>query len=449
MNLPRFAAAVLAGALLYGPVAPAEAEELKPGETLDTSTWQKAEGLLPPEILEHYKKGEYANPIASWPNDKFNWPPDFKAATEANEGKYKLGPQGEILDAKTDKQPEYIMGYPFPRIDPKDPQAGVKIIWNQFYRVYYFGNIFAESQVNLVAPSGLERRLDIAQSYAQYDGMPEEERTPNPQNFLSQALSVVISPADLNGTASLSWRYRDPGKRDSSWAYVPALRRVRAVTPANRSDGFLGSDFSSDDGPFFDGKPEDFEWTLKGEVDQYRIAESINLEGKTGVRFVDPSQCFGNKGCTDTDWPDLPYIGYLDPSWKGVGWAPRGAAVLAKRRFWVVEGVPKDRYYLFGKLELYIDQQTFQGAWLRKFDWKGELLNVGEVMAWNPLPATRPDGKVIYTQGGNSAYQTVESVKQNRATVAGIKSQKNSRFLGRFLYPPDHFSTETMMRTGK
>jgi hypothetical protein len=186
-----------------------------------------------------------------------------------------------------------------------------------------------------------------------------------------------------------------------------------------------------------------------GEAEQYRIAESINLEGKTGIRFVDPKECFGNTGCTDTAWPDLPYIGYMDPSWKGVGWAPHGAAVLAKRKFWIVEGIPKDRYYLFGKLQLYIDQETYHGAWLRKFDWKGELLNVGQVMAWNPQAATRPDGKTIYVQGGNSAYQSVESIKQDRATVAGIKSENNSRFLGRFLYPADHFNTETMMRAGK
>jgi Protein of unknown function (DUF1329) len=426
-----------------------DAAELQPGETLGTSTWKSAEGLLPPEILKHYEKGEYENPIASWPEGSYNWPPDFKAASEANEGKYKIGPQGEILGTETGKQPDFILGYPFPRIDPKDPQAGVKIIWNQFYRVYYWGNLYAESQLNLVAPSGLERRLDVQQSYAQYDGVPVDERVPNPQNLLSQALSVVVSPADLNGTASLSWRYRDPGKRDSSWAYVPALRRVRAVSPANRSDGFLGSDFSSDDGPFFDGKPEDFEWTLKGEVEMYRIAESLNLQGKADMRWIEGSQCFESKGCFDTAWPDLPYIGYMDPSWKGVAWAPRGAAVLAKRRFYVVEGVPKDRYYLFGKLELYIDAVTFQGAWLRKFDWKGELLNVGQVMAWNPLTTKDPSGKTVYVQGGNSAFQMVEAIKQNRATVAGIKSDKNSRFLSDFMYPADHFQTETMLRAGK
>ena len=86
--------------------------------------------------------------------------------------------------------------------------------------------------------------------------VPESERRSNPENLNARFLAVTVSPADLNGTASLSWRYRDAGTRDSTWAFVPALRRVRAVSPANRSDGFLGSDMSQDDGPFFDGKIE-------------------------------------------------------------------------------------------------------------------------------------------------------------------------------------------------
>ena len=90
-------------------------------------------------------------------------------------------------------------------------------------------------------------------------------------------MATTISPADLNGTAALTWRYRDSEKRDSSWAYVPALRRVRAVSPANRSDGFLGSDMSQDDGQFFDGKPEDFTWTLKGDSDQLRFVDPLSF----------------------------------------------------------------------------------------------------------------------------------------------------------------------------
>jgi hypothetical protein len=442
MRTAGVAAISLAIAMIVATPHQARADELKAGAILGPSNWQQAENLLPPEMLDHYKKGEYENPIGDWPVSKYNWPRDFKAATETNEGKYRLGPNGEILDTTTGKQPDYILGYPFPRIDPKDPQAGTKIIWNQFYRFYYFGSSINESQVNLIAPKGLERRIDVETSYQYFDGVPVDERVPNPENFLSKARTIVQAPNDLNGTVSLGWRYRDATRRDSSWAYVPALRRVRAVSPSNRSDGFLGSDFSDDDGPFFDGKPEDFVWTFKGEADQYRLAESINLKDEAHARWVE------GKGW-DVDWPDLPFIGYMDAGWKGVGWAPHGAAVLAKRPFWIIEGVPKDKYYLFGKLEMYIDKITFQGAWNRKYDWKGQLLNIGQVMAWSPIEFKRPNGKVDYLQGSNSAYQCVESLKLDRATVAGIKSSPHAGFYSRVTFAPDYFDTTSMMKSGK
>ena len=101
----------------------------------------------------------------------------------------------------------------------------------------------------------------------------------------------------------------------------------------------------------------------------------------------------------------------MDPQWRGVAWAPTRPPALVKRRFWVIEGVPKDRYYLYGKIELYIDKVTYQGAWNRKFDWKGDLLGIMQAMAWNPITFTRPSGKVDYNQGSNMAFQCVENLK--------------------------------------
>ncbi len=421
---------------------PSRAADLPPGATLDSSGWQQAEGLLPPEILRHYERGEYQSPIAQWPAEQYNWPPDFRAATEANEGKFEIGADGSLIGTESGTLPEYVLGHPFPRIDPSDPQAASKIIWNYFYRLYYFGNASFESQFNWIARDGLERRSDVVSSFAYFDGVPVDERKANPQNFLSQQRIVVTFPTDLNGTASLGWRYRDPGKRDSSWAYVPALRRVRAVSPSNRSDGFMGSDYSQDDGPFFDGKPEEFDWRLVGETDQYRFAESLNLTNQGEASWQ------GDKGW-NLVWPDIAAVGYMDPSWKGVPWAPRGLTVLTKRRFWVVEAVPRDKYYLYGKIQLFIDKITYHGAWNRKFDWKGELVTSMQSMATNPLPATRPDGKVDYLTGANSAYQCAENVKLDRATVAGIKSSPKAGFYLRGTYPPDYFSTEAMARAGK
>src|SRR6185436_10493274 len=109
----------------------------------------------------------------------------------------------------------FIIGFPFPDYDPKDPNAAVQAVWNFFYRTYYFGNLRAESQLNMMNPKSLERRLDVVVDFMYYDGVREEERVPNPQNFLYQNLVVVTSPSDVNGTLSLSWRFRDPAKRDS------------------------------------------------------------------------------------------------------------------------------------------------------------------------------------------------------------------------------------------
>jgi hypothetical protein len=433
-------ALILATAVLAA--APSAAEDFKTGEMIDKSSWQKAENLLPPEILKHYKEGDYQNKFVDWPASQYTWAPDFKAGTDANEGKFAIGDLGTLVD-KTGKRPPYIIGHPFPKIDGGDPDAAVKILWNHFYRTWYFGNLYAESQINWVSPTALERRADVQVSFAYYDGIPQDELPPsNPENFLYRQLSLVVGPADLNGTAALTWRYRDSDKRDQTWAYVPALRRVRATSPANRSDGFLGSDESQDDGPFFDGKVEDFEWKLAGESDQLRLSEETNLKGEAHARWID------GKGW-DTDWPDVPYIGYMDPNWKGLAWAPTGAATLSRRRFWIIEGTPRDKYYLYGKIQLYIDKITFQGAWSRKFGWKGELLAIHQVMGWNPIAFTRPNGKVDYNQGSNQAYQTIENIKLNRATVAGIKSSPRAGFIGRIKFNSSVFDVDALAKSGK
>jgi hypothetical protein len=435
---------VLAAAALACPTSrTAAAAGFKTGDMVDKDSWSKADGLLPPEILRHYKDGEYVNKFIDWPAAQTTIPPDFKAATEANEGKFTTGPDGSIVDKATGQQPAAVMGLPFPTIDAKDPAAATKIVWNYFYRSWYYGNILAESQVNWVSPTGLERRADVKACFGYYDGVPKDELpAANPANYLYQQLALVTGPADLNGTAALTWRYRDPGKRDSTWAYVPALRRVRATSPANRSDGFLGSDESQDDAQFFDGKVEDFVWTLVGQNDQLRLSEETNLKGEAkGVWH-------GDKGW-DTEWPDVPFIGYMDANWKGIAWAPTAAATLSTRRHWIIEGVPRDKYYLFGKLQLYIDTVSYQGSWNRKFGWHDELLAIHQVMAWNPLPFTRPDGKVDYNQGSNQAYQTIENIKLNRATVAGIKASPKAGFYLRGKLNPAIYDVDALAKSGK
>jgi hypothetical protein len=440
----RLAVALVLIAWLMRPVwvAAQGSDELKPGDVLNQTNWKKAEKLLPPEILKHYQDGEYANPVVAWGPDTYVYPKDFLTASKTNEGKYTVGEHGEILEKATGKQPAFVLGLPFPTIDPKDPHGGPKVLWNHYYRTWYFGNFRVATQMNLVNAKALERRLDIVTNYMYYDAIPERERLPNPQNFAQQQLVVVTSPADLNGTAALTWRFRDPTKRDNTWTYVPALRRVRAVSPSNRSDGFLGSDMSQDDGPFFDGKVEDFTWTLKGETEGLRFVDPISVRRETIPAI------WMSGGGWHINWPDLKTLGYMDPNWKGVGWATITGA-LAKRPLWIIEGVPKDRYYLDGRIELYIDRETYQGAWNRKFAWNGELLNTMQVMGSVPAASTRPDGKVDYNQASAMGYQCVENLKRRQATVAGVKTSPTSDFDFHIPFEPQFFDTNSLSRFGK
>ena len=71
----------------------------------------------------------------------------------------------------------------------------------------------------------------------------------------------------MKGTNILLWRYRDE-RMDSTFAYVPAIRRVRRMSPANRSDAFLGSDFCVDDAWGYGGKINAFTWKVIKKTDQ-------------------------------------------------------------------------------------------------------------------------------------------------------------------------------------
>lgn len=415
---------------------------LKGGDLLAKDNWELAKDMLPPEILRHYKDGEYANKVIDWPLGIYRWDPEFKAATDANADRYVVSPEGTVIEKSTGKQPPLIYGLPFSHIDPKDRNAGIEVLWNFQYAYWNEGNSHNVTLLNWVNPKGIDRESIQDVHFLYYDGQGPLYRVPNPNNFSGQFIAVATTPADLNGTAALTWRYRDSDKRDSNWVYVPALRRVRAVSPANRSDGFLGSDMSQDDGPFFDGKPEDFIWTLVGEADMLRLVDPVSFA-------AGGKQVWLPNGGWRSIWQDNPVVGYQDSNWKGIGWAPLQAA-LAKRPCWVIEAVPKDKYYLYGKIQLYIDKETYQGAWNRKFAWTGELLNTLQVVAYQKQELKRPDGKSEWLWASNFAFQCAENIKMNRATLGGLlprgKDVANDR---RVHYDPSFFDSATLQRFGK
>lgn len=418
--------------------------EVNPGEVLSQENWESARGLLPPEILRFYETGGYRNPVIAWPAGLYRRDDDFEAATKGNVGKYRVDEQGTIVEAANGAPPAGpIEGLPFPVIDPGDTQAGVKVLWNHYYDYWRLGNYHNNTELTWLGARGMDRQVTQDVYFLYHEAQPRRYRPASNPNALSwQFLARTIAPTDVYGTASLGWRYRDAAKRDSLWAFVPALRRIRSVSPANRSDGFLGSDLSQDDGPFFDGKPEDFTWKLVGEREMLRFTDPLSADPMGRSEHVAlPS------GGWQENWPKLQQLGFEDEAWKGVPWAPIAAA-LAKRPQWVIEGIPKDRYYLYGKIELYIDKGTYHGAWNRKYDWKGNLMNSYQVLAY-PRAAEVPGVKGEYLWASTMIYRCAFNVKAGRATCPVVRASPTWPNARRIPIDPGFFDYQTLIRVGK
>lgn len=386
------------------------ADALEPGQLLDRESAVAAEGLLPPETLAHYRAGDYRNRIGRWPNTR-PWEPAFTAASAMNAARLDVDARGTIIVRDGGQPVRGVYGLPF-RIDPTDARAGVKVVWNAYYALWRVASTHDALAIEWIGRNGREREAVLESHTLYYEGVPPT-RAPreNPLDLASQQRAAVTTPADLNGTASLVWRFRAADRRDQAWTYVPALRRVRQISPANRSDGFLGSDLSQDDGTFFDGKPEDFSWKLVGEREALVLADPESLAGSVERRGRP-------NGGVEESWPAAQkVVGYQDPAWRGVPWAPV-APVLVRRKLWVVEAVPRDPYYLFAKLEIGVDQETFQGATSRKFDAQGNLLRSVQFL----LHASQPveaGGEQLLLPASSMAYIAAENTKAGRATVIG------------------------------
>jgi len=60
-----------------------------------------------------------------------------------------------------------------------------------------------------------------------------------------KSLVVFDTPRDVKGTAMLTFTHKTAP--DDQWLYLPALKRVKRISSANRSGSFMGSEFAYED----------------------------------------------------------------------------------------------------------------------------------------------------------------------------------------------------------
>ncbi len=334
----------------WGPVAAPAFADVAPGDVIDSSNWQKAEGLLPAPVLDWVKRGEFILDIGELDveDPSKNRSDYIIEAFETNRGKYKLDENLGIVEKETGKSADFIVGFPFTVLDPEDPLVVEKMMYNKLYGQHVNGFFKFRFQLIWVNSTGFEREVDCAWQGASMTGFPAAKKLNNPAGVEKYSIMVVRRPYDLAGTAIMTHRFLDPTKSDNTFGYIPAIRRVRRMSAANRSDAFIGSDECVDDVNGYDGKVSAFDWKL------VRVQEALMAFLPGVYPFV---QNRYGEWVTTKDVKRVKY-GYETEGWQGAPWAPTNLEWV-KRPVYVVEMNPKDKYYNYGTHYIWISPETY------------------------------------------------------------------------------------------
>ena len=120
MRVERWLSAI-AAALLVALFAQRLAAELKPGDRLGSENWEgrrAAAGRIPRRVPARRSSPRRRRVQLERIGDD----PIFRAATEEPRP-IRDRSRGSIIDLRTGTPPDYVYGWPFPDIDPADPQA--------------------------------------------------------------------------------------------------------------------------------------------------------------------------------------------------------------------------------------------------------------------------------------------------------------------------------------
>jgi len=268
----------------------AEAPKADQPWTLEANTWERGKDLVPEPVLRRVKAGEYWFRVVPADPARFhdNYSRPFWDATAANDGKYDLDPNTcGLRDKATGKVPDFYFGYPFPKIDPKDPDAGCKIAWNFTAASLMAGGTGASFYLTGVDKDGPYRTIRTriqATSYVGRHGGP----IANPERLVAKATSVALEPVDVEGVSTLTVRHLDWDAKDDMWAYVPQTRRARHISAASRSDPVAGMDIFADDINCYAGKVETYKWKLVGEA--HTLAPVVSQPYALPQRAVSPTR---------------------------------------------------------------------------------------------------------------------------------------------------------------
>src|SRR5499426_2861916 len=234
----------------------------KPGDTIGPHNWQRVEGMVGENLLNRIKQG-YTFRIKE--SRLMGVPKEYSAATGRYAGEARLGPNGDLFN--------YVAGLPFPDVHFTDPQIGLKMAWNFYWRWigddYRTGGGTGKGKIirYAIEKDGAERRADVLHHVIKTRGRVTLDSKPwidGYEHIDWMQLRADEYPRDTAGTTTLEIRYADPKREDDLYIYVPSIRRVRRAPPIQRCATIAPSEFNFDDINSFGGKVTDFNYRFLG-----------------------------------------------------------------------------------------------------------------------------------------------------------------------------------------
>ena len=324
-----------------------------PGDVITKDNCQKIKGFVPEKIFKWIEKGWWEMKIGEV---MYDLSPDdtwLEYGPKHNVGKYKIVEEN-LVEAKTGQAPLTVNGQPFPLLDENiadDPNGAAKLMYNRFCswrRGKVSWDRFSLEWVSL--EHGFERAINASGRIMMYWSRTKAEAIPNPSRHRLTELMYVAEPFDLRGTCQLTLERLD-GKPSDVYVYVPAIRRVKKMSGANRSDPYMGSDFAIDDGSGYMGQNSSMKWRFIKETTGLHVMQDWNA--KHSEKYVQ---------MPNGSWEAGKNTPRMKKGWEVKGWARNViepvTAIWVPRKFYVIEAIPKDSYYNYGKTVYWVDKGT-------------------------------------------------------------------------------------------
>ena len=419
---------------------------LEPGNIINVDNFQNVKGFIPDELYPYVIEDNPQLRMTVVPTRKY--PPHAKYV----EATVKYACQATV-DNKGLIQ-NYTAGQPFPYsewakeatnhacdLEESDPQFAAKLAWNVNYRWqggsglnlphWGFSNMRNRGKETWRVAQGEYRRTYFSH---RSDLLPETTELTEGTDVEWAEFFDVKTPFDLRGTMFLLYRYTTD-KEDDTWAYIPALRRVRRIAATQKSDSLLGTEFTLEDFYIFAGYVWDHQWEFQG--------ESIKLGPMNSKRTCFPSVISRAEAARETGMTRLGN----DEEWEECSFAPYNALAFdgetwEQRTVFQLDDVPKQKGHPYSRKKIWYDKETLMPLYSIMYDRAGKPYRIiNSIFKWSedtPIPANKGKSVLNYShimvvnvQNDNSHAGQFDNANAVKFSVADSKKYYDTTKLKR------------------